>query len=791
MKRVLTQKVKPVPACAVEDGTAAENLKQLPNEANRRVGKSAAMIGLAISMGASSLLLPQQGDGAMATEPTDGSPVSIVPTPATTTAAVGETQGQPLTAAAEMTMPKQPALGYQDREGQTIESNTQTSQVEPTVSATTHFPSLKGRATAELRIPGLKEKSQAIAPSVLPLTNGYSNDAANADSNAYGISLKPGSYGIVSEHTLPGAAPESSAGVAGAIPNPANELLKAKQSVALDRLRDSSNRLRNSLAEWKSEESTNLPAQSTESYQPYVPNYVNPVAPSQQESAEVVDGQPETVESAKVTSRSEEAVTTFIQPQSEEQKTDATVLPQVVVPEPTVTEAVTAVYKVQPGDTLSSIAQHHGVTATVLAQANHLNNPNRLQIAQLLAIPQSEKDKAALVASTQNLQGNLRETAYIRPGQQLPARESLLTNVAVPTKQRTSSTLTLAVVPGLLIDPDGDRDLGPSVPLSDEASVPMATSGAANLGTDVPPPKFNGKLATASPEILSGVKQLAVGEAETAKSSDEEDPTAIATKPKQQNNPYIERLRAELSQLRENYRNGHSSDTLRSDGVRDRHQTANSPQPSPTPATPVNPEFDSQRYNRAVQAEIERRAASERANRPQTPTPTVATAPLGTDPYQPFQPSRGQMVSPDLPPLGDPNQYLPGGSQNFNGFMWPTRGVLTSGYGRRWGRMHRGIDIAAPTGTPVFAAAPGVVVYARWNSGGYGNLVDIRHADGSLTRYGHNSRIFVQEGQVVQQGQHISAMGSTGFSTGPHLHFEIHPPGRGAVNPMAFLPSRR
>jgi murein DD-endopeptidase MepM/ murein hydrolase activator NlpD len=105
--------------------------------------------------------------------------------------------------------------------------------------------------------------------------------------------------------------------------------------------------------------------------------------------------------------------------------------------------------------------------------------------------------------------------------------------------------------------------------------------------------------------------------------------------------------------------------------------------------------------------------------------------------------------------------------------------------------MHRGIDIAAPTGTPIFAAAPGVVVYARWNSGGYGNLVDIRHADGSLTRYGHNSRILVQEGQVVEQGQHISAMGSTGFSTGPHLHFEIHPPGRGAVNPMAFLPRRR
>ena len=762
------------------------------------------MIGLAISMGASSLLLPQQGDGAMATEPTDGSPISTVPTPATALAAVGETQGQSVTAAAEITMPKQPALGYQDREGQTIGSNTQTLQVQQSFAAPTNLPSVKAKGAAELRIPGLMEKSQAIAPSVLPRVNGYSSDAASADSFAARIRTQGESYGMVNEQSLPSVVQESSTGVAGAIPNPANDLLKAKQSVALDRLRDSSNRLRSSLAEWKSEESTNLPAQSTELYQPYVPSYVNPVAPSQQESAAVVDGQPETVGSASATYPREEAVTTLIQPESEQQKTDPEALPQVVVPEPTVTEAVRAVYKVQPGDTLSSIAQHYGVTATVLAQANQLNNPNRLQIAQLLAIPQSETGGTTLQVSAQNFQGNLRETAYIRPGQQLPARESLVTNVAVPTKQRTSSTLTLAVVPGLLIDPDGDRDLGPTVPLSDQADTPMAESGDADLGTDFHPPSFNGKQAKVSSDSPSGVKQLEVGETEEAKSSEEEDASAIAAKPKQQNNPYIERLRAELSQLREQYRNGNGSDTARTDAARDRKQTANRPQEAPTPAAPVNPEFDSRRYNQALQAEIERKAASERANLPQTATgaaqstvlprtqpATVATAPLGAEPYQPFTPSRGQMVSPDLPPLGDPNQYLPGGSQNFNGFMWPTRGVLTSGYGRRWGRMHRGIDIAAPTGTPIFAAAPGVVVYARWNSGGYGNLVDIRHADGSLTRYAHNSRIFVQEGQVVEQGQHISAMGSTGFSTGPHLHFEIHPAGRGAVNPMALLPRRR
>ena len=734
------------------------------------------MIGLAISMGASSLLLPQQGDGAMATEPTDGSPVSTVPTPASVKAAMGEIQGQSVMAPAEMTMPKQPPLGDPDREGQTIGSNTQTNQVQPTFAPVTSLPSLSATGAAEVKIPGLMEKSQAIAPTVLPLTNGYSSDTASTESNAYRIS----SYGIVNQ--------ESSAGVVSAIPNPANELLKAKQAVALNRLRESSNRLRSSLAEWKSEESPNLPVQSSEPYQPYVPNYVNPVAASQ--PAEVVNGQPETVGNADVTYPSQETVTTFVQPQSEQQATDAAALPQVVVPEPTVNASVAAVYKVQPGDTLSSIAQHYGVTATVLAQANQINNPHRLQIAQLLAIPQSETDGAALVPSVQNFQGNQRETAYLRPGQPLPLGESLVTNVAVPTKQRASSTLTLAVVPGLLIDPDGDRDLGPTVPLSHAGSESLAAADADNLGPDLHPRSSNAKQAKL--DSSAGVKQLAVGETEEANLSEEEeeDPKAIAAKTKQQSNPYIERLRAELSQLREQYRNGHGGDSVRTDAARDRKQTATAPAPAPAPAEPVNPQFDARRYNQALQAEIERKAASERANLPQTPT-RVAAAPLGAEPYQPFQPSRGQMVSPDLPPLGDPNQYLPGGSQNFNGFIWPTRGVLTSGYGRRWGRMHRGIDIAAPTGTPIFAAAPGVVVYARWNSGGYGNLVDIRHADGSLTRYAHNSRIFVQEGQVVEQGQHISAMGSTGFSTGPHLHFEIHPAGRGAVNPMALLPRRR
>ncbi|MEM6521539.1 MAG: peptidoglycan DD-metalloendopeptidase family protein [Cyanobacteria bacterium P01_C01_bin.70] len=169
----------------------------------------------------------------------------------------------------------------------------------------------------------------------------------------------------------------------------------------------------------------------------------------------------------------------------------------------------------------------------------------------------------------------------------------------------------------------------------------------------------------------------------------------------------------------------------------------------------------------------------------------LAAAPLGSEVYAPvIENPAGRIVTPEMPVMPDQEVYLPEAPNRFDGYMWPTQGVLTSGYGWRWGRMHRGVDIAGPVGTPIYAAGAGVVVTSGWNSGGYGNMVDIRHPDGSLTRYAHNSRLMVSPGQQVRQGQQIAEMGSTGYSTGPHLHFEIHIPNQGTVNPIALLPGR-
>ena len=119
---------------------------------------------------------------------------------------------------------------------------------------------------------------------------------------------------------------------------------------------------------------------------------------------------------------------------------------------------------------------------------------------------------------------------------------------------------------------------------------------------------------------------------------------------------------------------------------------------------------------------------------------------------------------------------------------------FTSGFGIRSdpfrGRaaMHGGIDLAGSYGTPIYATADGIVARSEWNNGGYGNLVEINHGQGIQTRYGHMSRLIARPGQRVRRGELIGLMGSTGRSTGNHLHYEVRIDGR-AVNPVPFMQS--
>jgi murein DD-endopeptidase MepM/ murein hydrolase activator NlpD len=125
------------------------------------------------------------------------------------------------------------------------------------------------------------------------------------------------------------------------------------------------------------------------------------------------------------------------------------------------------------------------------------------------------------------------------------------------------------------------------------------------------------------------------------------------------------------------------------------------------------------------------------------------------------------------------------GSPSSAGFVWPVLGPVTSPFGWRWGRMHEGIDIGVPSGTPIRAAASGTVIYAGW-LGGYGNLTVIDHGGGVATAYGHQSGLAAGNGASVAQGQVIGYVGSTGHSTGPHLHFEVRVNGV-PQDPLGYL----
>ena len=120
-----------------------------------------------------------------------------------------------------------------------------------------------------------------------------------------------------------------------------------------------------------------------------------------------------------------------------------------------------------------------------------------------------------------------------------------------------------------------------------------------------------------------------------------------------------------------------------------------------------------------------------------------------------------------------------------SGLIWPVQGPVTSPFGMRWGRMHEGIDIGVPEGTPIHAAAAGTVIYAGWESG-YGNLVVLDNGGNVATAYAHQSRVAVSMGQPVAQGDVIGYSGCTGHCLGPHLHFEVRINGT-PVDPLGYL----
>jgi murein DD-endopeptidase MepM/ murein hydrolase activator NlpD len=144
-------------------------------------------------------------------------------------------------------------------------------------------------------------------------------------------------------------------------------------------------------------------------------------------------------------------------------------------------------------------------------------------------------------------------------------------------------------------------------------------------------------------------------------------------------------------------------------------------------------------------------------------------------------PSHGGTERNRVPALAVPSRLVPDSL-----LQWPTGGVLSSGFGMRDGRFHGGIDISGERGTPIVAAADGVVMFSGGRPDGYGKMVMLDHGNGLVTLYAHNERNVVRQGERVRRGQIVALMGGTGRASGTHVHFEVHQYGR-PVDPLRWL----
>jgi murein DD-endopeptidase MepM/ murein hydrolase activator NlpD len=768
------------------DDVPVEPSNEINNKTNRRSGTQVAMIGLAISMGATSLLVTRQSDQAQAAVPVGSQKA------ASTTPAVSETE---IKFAATKLEP-QAISSARAPENPVI--------VEPT--AVSQVPGLEAKwpvaAEMAVQIPTSEANRNPIylqlragealnsnsMQSGLPTDNQTTETAAQISQYQQGVVNQTAALTV--ETTTTG--------------DEVDKQLKAQQDFAISRLQEKSNRLRNSLTELRSQETKDSSLTGSEVAKPTT--VANNNLATQSEEITNPD-QSSLISKLKHDKQASEPVQKSVSP--------APVTPKVVA------QVVAKTYEVKPGDTLAEIASNYGTSVSELVKANNLDDPNQLQISQKLIIPSE----------------GLGYSNYTQP-------KVAATPLFIQPSNQPSKKTTVASSP--LIQPDLDANLpeipqspaqspvvreNSNAPISRPLPVPVAKENRTQVRTPaiasavtipVPVPQ-NNQLQTSETELTPSISYQPSRETQKVNVVAERQPTQKPQKmAKAKGTERIRSLQAEIERLREKYRTQEAgvtaqtgaeeesaaapivvekASTFEASEVKTQLNAVNISVPQILPSNqrqPIKPLFSAARpTNEPINPQfLSKQSALPGINSRSSSGIRLNVPSAGTNSNDSLGKLRGTTVSPALPPLAAVDMYLPKpidqttDSSSSRPYMWPAKGVLTSGYGWRWGRMHRGIDIANGVGTPIYASAAGRVEKAGWNNGGYGLLVDIRHPDGSLTRYAHNSRILVQVGQEVEQGQTIAAMGSTGFSTGPHTHFEIHPAGKGAVNPIAFLPSQ-
>jgi murein DD-endopeptidase MepM/ murein hydrolase activator NlpD len=446
-------------------------------------------------------------------------------------------------------------------------------------------------------------------------------------------------------------------------------------------------------------------------------------------------------------------------------------------------------HAVQPGETLWQIAKSYQIEVVSLAAANNLTPATVLKVGQVLQLPTNN----AFAPTSKAV--NLQAIAQSVPAVPVLAADAVESDVQ--TRQNASvSDLRLKrdrlkqTLAATEVFTEGQSEAAAAqsttgLPVTRLANVPLPAIGGEE------PVMLARRPIEAAPAEAPVARQTVVANAPTV--------PAVPLDAKSDFSPTP--LLAEIHNLRNRYsqKQLNAMPATLVAQVLPTEPRGTRAQSLPAQSVAVNPDFANRPSSSALSIELRNfvqpklkpdltpNGKSAVKSAPTSNPQVVARATFGSEAYAPVTPAVRKMVAPNLPAMGKADPYLPGGSSSAAGMIWPAQGMLSSGFGWRWGRPHKGIDIAAPIGTPIVAAAAGKVAYAGWNDGGYGYVVEVEHEDGTMTRYAHNDRILVKDGQQVNQGQQISEMGTTGHSTGPHLHFEVHPRGGAAVNPMAFL----
>jgi murein DD-endopeptidase MepM/ murein hydrolase activator NlpD len=683
-----------------------------------RFRKSAAMMGLAISIGASSVLFSQMGDEAMAAEP--------------------------ITAKSNATPKKTVAIGQQvPADSEALKALATSQNVE-----------------ASFALPDRSVREILTANSAIRQTEQSPANNTSPDNSQPSVPLGVSEQQFLSDRST---------------------LLFNSSEETAERVAPETNNLPESGGGATTEISQPTPvaSQIDLSAETSIPNSIV--------SEEAGSSEANNLESSANETEEQEVSSSTPSPTATQSTTP--LLPRSNVTEPQAVEPV-AVYKVKRGDTLSAIAETYGISISELLRMNNLKAADSLEIDQQLIVPASKS-----TASNRNFSVGPNSVG----GNSLGAEPS---NSAIFESASTANIDIAVNKPLVGLKPTVAQETG--LPREREAIAPLPESRPTTpQGSNLSAPSESEGIETE----ISQLRERYVTQSRPAPSngSNQEEPAiAIPVMP-----PGNDDARW-LQPNRQPATSGPNNLNAREDAVEISvpppiNNSRIRPAVAPAPVRPINSSRPSlpvaapgnyrpiQPINRPPAAVRPTSFGSQNLAAVEIPVPVPATnviprrrsqiaaAPTRTDDYNPMlRTPAGQPVSPDLPD---------GTAPRSNGLIWPAKGVLTSGYGMRWGRMHKGIDIAAPVGTPIFAAGPGTVLRSTW-SGGYGNLVEIQHPDGTITRYGHNSRLIVQAGQQVEQGQLIALMGSTGRSTGPHCHFEVRPGGRDAVNPIAYLPRR-